>query len=135
MTTGIRCWCYAKHYAKLTPAVKAVLIDISSSGLTLDVTLAHEAQERVFVQFPRPLQAVRDVRPIVVEMHHEAYDALGALYKIQSGYFKKQMMGKVAALTKSTAGKVAVAVAALGALGVGIVICKRLQSQPAASKQ
>ena len=125
---------YAKHYAKLTSAIKAVLTDISSSGLTLDVTLAHEAQQRVFVQFPRPLQAVKDVRPIVVEMHHEAYDALGAFYKMRSGYFKKQMMGKITALTKSTAGKVAVGVAALGALSVGMVMYKRLQSRPAASK-
>jgi len=89
---GDSCLVYLRHYAKLPNATKGELKDMSSEGLTIDATLEDgEVKAGVFVPFTRQLEKASDIRPIVVDMHHEAYHALGVGYKLKEGYYKRQI--------------------------------------------
>merc|ERR1712054_288930 len=96
---------------------------MNDAGLILEVSLASGAtQSGVFVAYSRPPTAVKDVRPIVVEMHHAAYDALGAVYKLRSGYLRKRLQGKFTGTMKTPVGTVAIGAAVLGAAGLCLLV-------------
>mmetsp|Transcript_23449 Transcript_23449/g.70444 ORF Transcript_23449/g.70444 Transcript_23449/m.70444 type:complete len:167 (-) Transcript_23449:99-599(-) len=79
---------YAMHYAKLTSAVSATLDKVSSKGMTLKVQLpGSDVPTIAEVPFTRPMETAGDLRKIVVEMHHEAYGALGVAFRLMHGYY------------------------------------------------
>lgn len=104
---------------------------MSPEGLFLDVTIpGGETKSGVFVAYTRPLTSVGDVRSIVVEMHHEAYNALGIVYKLQSGYYKTQVKNKLAGLKKTPMrNKVALGVASASVVGLSIFAYKKLRAR------
>merc|ERR1719321_1348530 len=100
---------------------------MSSEGLTIDATLEDgEVKPGVFVPFTRQLEKASDIRPIVVDMHHEAYHALGWCYKLKEGYYKRQLTMQTAMLKKKVDPKdpKVQAVALVGLLAVGASIWK-----------
>eukprot|EP00930_Biecheleria_cincta_P105365 TRINITY_DN98031_c0_g1_i1.p2 TRINITY_DN98031_c0_g1~~TRINITY_DN98031_c0_g1_i1.p2 ORF type:complete len:157 (-),score=27.92 TRINITY_DN98031_c0_g1_i1:3-473(-) len=119
---------YAKHYANCKGAIRAVITDMNTEGLFLDVFVpGGEIMAGVFVKYTRPLTSVRDVRSIVVDMHHEAYNALGVAYKLQSGYYKTQFSNswKKNPMKK----KVAMGAAAVSILGLSVFAYRKLQAR------
>jgi len=92
---------YARHYAKLGNASDAEITDMTAKGLVLDVTLPDSVTRDVFVPFSRALTAVKDVRPIVVDMHKDCYDALGCMYKLKTGFYSKKVKAAAAGARKS----------------------------------
>mmetsp|Transcript_17718 Transcript_17718/g.48927 ORF Transcript_17718/g.48927 Transcript_17718/m.48927 type:complete len:177 (-) Transcript_17718:99-629(-) len=78
---------YARHYAQKATATVSRLQDLSVQGLTMNITLEGGKTEQAFVPFTRPLGHAGEIRKIVVEMHHEAYNALGFVYKLRHGYY------------------------------------------------
>lgn len=116
---------YAKHYAKLESATKAVLTDMCTEGLTLDVSFPEGRKDSgVFVQYSRPPAAVQDVRKVVEDMHHEAYDALGYAYKLRSGFYKMALRMAFQHVSKTK--KLAMGFAAVSA-GALVVLTIRLK--------
>jgi hypothetical protein len=77
---------YARAFADL-PATVATLTDVDLQGMILTVTTASGVQTGVRVDYPKPLTSVGEIRPVVVQMHHEAHHKLGTLYKLTSGYY------------------------------------------------
>lgn len=129
---------YAKHYAKLPSASKASISDMSHEGLTLDVTMSNgEMQSGIYVPYSRPMSSVKDVRPIVVEMHHEAYHALGHVYKMTSGYYKKEAKNKIDALKKKypLGGKLTIGVAAVSIGTLCILAFRKIRDAKPSIKQ
>lgn len=124
---------YARHYGKLPRALDAKISDMSETGLTLEVVMpGGETESGVFVPYSRPLVAVKDVRPIVVEMHHEANAALGFMYKLRSGYFKTQAKNKLEPLLKSTQGKLTLmTVAGFAMAGIGALVLRARRNSTA----
>ena len=65
---------YARHFAGLKDATRAVLIDVDRSGMILEV---HAAQlTRARIEFGATLTSEDDVRPMLVKMAREARSAL-----------------------------------------------------------
>eukprot|EP00933_Yihiella_yeosuensis_P038727 TRINITY_DN32668_c0_g1_i2.p1 TRINITY_DN32668_c0_g1~~TRINITY_DN32668_c0_g1_i2.p1 ORF type:complete len:157 (+),score=31.25 TRINITY_DN32668_c0_g1_i2:41-511(+) len=109
---------YARHYAKADDVKSAAMVDLTVKGLTLEVCSHSGEKRKEFVPFRRALKHPQDIRAITVEMHHEAYHALGFLYKVQNGYYNSAMIKlKVRDIFKSTNAQ-----AAIVAFGVGAVL-------------
>merc|ERR1712061_117543 len=96
---------YARHYGQLDTATSSVITDLNSKGMTLDVTLAGSRKETIFVPYTRALTSAKDIRPVVVDMHHEAYNALGFLYKLRNGYYSGGARHAFEAMQKSPKAK------------------------------
>ena len=95
---------YALHFAKLTQARSAKILDVSSTGMTLEVDVGAEEPQQVFVPYTEPLYRAQDLRKIVVAMHHECYDALGLGYKLRHGYYRNKQREILAILGAGTLG-------------------------------
>jgi len=119
---------YALHYAKMSGASDAEISDMTSKGLTLNVTLPDSVARDVFIPYSRPLTAVKDVRPVVVDMHKECYDALGCMYKLKSGFYKKKVEAAVAGAKKSPKMQQAFVLGAASAVVVAFVFYRRRHS-------
>merc|ERR1712118_355160 len=65
----------------------ATLTDVDMQGMILTVSTASGVQTGVRVNYPKPLSSVSEIRPVVVKMHHDAYNKLGVVYKLTSGYY------------------------------------------------
>merc|ERR1719422_2163452 len=89
----------------------------------------------IFVPYTRPLLSAKDIRPLVAEMHHEAFASLGPLYKLQHGYYKAQALNTLESLGlrkhhggATARGQLALGVVAAGAIGLGALLVTRRRS-------
>lgn len=112
---------YARHFGRLDEATASLITDLSAKGMTLDVTLADTRKETIFVPYSRPLSSAKDIRPVVVEMHHEAYNALGFLYKLRNGYYSS--------VAKNPKARLSALVAAAAVTGLVFMISRRRHSE------
>eukprot|EP01084_Bolivina_argentea_P276850 472484_1 len=84
------CLVYAHYYAKLTDAVSAVMVGLTTDGFEFNVTLMNgTVKKKVLIPFETPLTDAKDVRKIAVSMHFAAYNGMGIQYKLQQGYYQK----------------------------------------------
>mmetsp|Transcript_104887 Transcript_104887/g.224133 ORF Transcript_104887/g.224133 Transcript_104887/m.224133 type:complete len:158 (-) Transcript_104887:87-560(-) len=116
---------YARHYAKMDTATSSQITDLSAAGLTLEVALDGGRSDQAFVPFSRPLTNAGDIRKIVVEMHHEAYGALGCVFKLQQGYYSSMVRHALEGMQKSKTAMIAVAVVGIAAVGTGLFAVSR----------
>merc|ERR1719476_1047133 len=72
---------YARYYAEKADCYKAVMTDVSSTNLTIDVHTPRGVTSGVLVAFPSPLESADALRPTVMAMHYEAYEGLGLRFK------------------------------------------------------
>lgn len=111
---------FAHHYAGLDMATDAKITDLTIKGMTLDVTLKDGSTMEKLVPFTRSVSGVKDVRPIVVEMHNEAFNALGFLYKLQHGYYLSMATHALEDVTKSRKAQIVIAVTGVALAGAGL---------------
>lgn len=79
---------YAHHYAGKTQAIRAKMTDLTPEGWVLTVTLrSGEEVESVLAPFKHRLRRAGDVRKLAVDMHREAFENLGFLFKLQHGFW------------------------------------------------
>ena len=57
-----------------------------SAIISAQVSTETGVQTGVRIDFPKPLTGVGEIRPVVVQMHHDAHAKLGVVYKLTSGY-------------------------------------------------
>jgi hypothetical protein len=110
---------YAVHYAQLPTATKASMVGMDARGFTLKVDDAAGGSCEVLVPFPRPLEGAADVRKYAVEMHHAAFGALGARFKLRHGYYTSAARHAAAGVA-TMAKRKPVAAAALVAVAAGV---------------
>lgn len=124
------CLAYVKYFGDRPLATSAKLVDLSSKGLILeaeDPESADQAPSRVFVPYSRPLKSVEDIWKLVIEMHHEAYQGLGMLYKLKHGYYIDGARHAVAHMSRAQKSKIFGGITAC-AIGAAAVVYWRRRS-------
>merc|ERR1719171_1844938 len=108
---------YVHYHAQQPDAKSAELKDISAKGMTIDAKLADGSEKQgIFVPYSRPLTKASEIRPIVVDMHYEAYHTLGFKYKLEQGYYKRKAIQHAQSQKKNP---VVLAAAQLALLAIG----------------
>ena len=82
---------YALAFGRHPDAAKtqsATLTGLDTEGFILELTLTDGSKvEDVMVPYDRRIQSAKELHQIAVDMHLQAFDELGVVYKITSGYW------------------------------------------------
>lgn len=127
---------YCDYYAKLNGQVKdAALTGLDGVAMTVEVTFRDGYGTRtVQIPYTRKPSHVKDIRPIVVEMHYEAFKELGFGYRWKNGYYGHAASMASAGMkmkwkkTPATS-KVAVVAAVAGAGALTVMAVQKLRSR------
>ena len=91
---------YAHYFGRRPKARWAIMVEINAEGFVLEVDANYceqykndqgsgrKASEKVLVPYSEPLVAAGRIRKVAVNMHFEAFHALGLMYKFRTGYFQ-----------------------------------------------
>merc|ERR1711907_103010 len=85
---------FACFYGKLSHALAATPVDVSMKEMTLKVSMPSGTSHIKVAYTTGPLGSTKDIRPVMVKMHKEAFDGLGFLYKERHGLYKKPLTAK-----------------------------------------
>ena len=120
---------YLRHFCKLD-AEGGELTAISEQGMTMTATLADgTVKSGVFLAYSGgPLKSAGLIRPAVVAMHREAYDALGFGYKLENGYYQSIAGHIVNGIAKSQKAQLTIGAILAGVVAVGMYVRSRRQS-------
>jgi len=105
---------YAAFYLRKTGTTNAIIVDIVIDGFMLQC----DNDEAFLIPFSRPLTSAKDIRKIAVEMHNEAYDGMGYIYKLHTGFYSH----KIKIGGKMIAKKYPAAPIALGVLSLSVAV-------------
>ena len=121
----------------------AQLTKVDRMGFVLEIHAIDENQQRmvlsrVRVPFDVPITAAREIHHVAVRMHRQAYDTLGIVYKLQTGYYQ-QVVQFVAVKAYKTLQHhrtpTTVVVVAAGVLAVSTIVMARHRSRTTTTKQ
>merc|ERR1719506_871395 len=121
----------------------AQLTKVDRMGFVLEIHAIDENQQRmvlsrVRVPFDVPITAAREIHHVAVRVHRQAYDTLGIVYKLQTGYYQ-QVVQFVAVKAYKTLQHhrtpTTVVVVAAGVLAVSTIVMARHRSRTTTTKQ
>jgi len=116
----------------------ARLTKVDRRGFVLEIHAIDDAKQsivlsKVRVPFDVPITAAREIHHVAVRMHRTAYDTLGIVYKLQTGYYP-QVLKFVAFKSYKTLQQHKVVVVA-GVLAVSTLVMARHRSRTTTTKQ
>jgi hypothetical protein len=124
---------YCDYYGGLLSQVEdAELTGLDSEAMTVDVTFVGGGKRVLQIPYTRKPKAVADIRPIVVEMHKEAFKMLGLRYRLEKGYYQQvaEILSGVAKKkwrSAPTSKKIAVVATVAGVGYIAFAVVQRLR--------
>ena len=108
------------------------LTGLDSEAMTVDVTFVGGGKRVLQIPYTRKPKAVADIRPIVVEMHKEAFKMLGLRYRLEKGYYQQvaEILSGVAKKkwrSAPTSKKIAVVATVAGVGYIAFAVVQRLR--------
>lgn len=78
---------YARYYGKMTDLKEAQMIDVELTGFKLKVTNRDGSIVLCLVPFPKTLISADQIHKYAIDMHKEAFNGLGFMYRVSNGYY------------------------------------------------